>query len=139
MPEIARWRADELGDLITDGYDNVSPPEQSYVINRANDAEVTVYSITLPSYTTGMNQRVMTLLDVSRVVPLTGGKDFTADAKDFRPMFEAIAEEIRSSYTIAHYPPEKSRGDGRSHRIRVECNRSGAIVRTSRSTYLASR
>ena len=127
--------------VLTDGYDNVSPPEQSDMIQRANDAEVTVFSITLPSYLpgAGSNKRMMTLLDVSRVVPMTGGKDFSADAKDFTPMFKAIAEEIRSSYTVAYYPPEKSRHDGRSHQIRVECKQNGAIVRASRNTYLTSR
>src|SRR5438132_322181 len=61
--------------VLTDGYDNVSPPEQGDLIRRANDAEVTVFSITLPSYMPGgsSDKRVMTLLDVSRIVPLTGG------------------------------------------------------------------
>lgn len=126
--------------VLTDGYDNVSPPDQSEMIRRANDAEVTVYSITLPSYIAGIgaNQRAMTLLDVSQVVPLTGGKDFSAD-KDLTPMFKSIAEEIRSTYTIAYYPPEKSRRDGRLHQLRIECKRSGAIVRASRNTYQAPR
>jgi Ca-activated chloride channel family protein len=127
--------------VLSDGYDNVNPPAQSDMIARANDAEVTVYSITLPSYMTGSGsgQRVMTLLDVSRVVPMTGGADFSADAKDFTPVFKAIAEEIRSGYTLAYYPPEKSRADGRLHHLRVEVKRPGAIVRTSRSSYQASR
>lgn len=126
--------------VLTDGYDNISPPDQSEMIRRANDAEVTVYSITLPSYLSGgnSNQRAMTLLDVSRVVPLTGGKDFSAD-RDFTPMFKAIAEEIRSSYTVAYYPPEKSRRDGRLHQLRIECTRSGAIVRASRNSFQAPR
>src|SRR5262249_52743271 len=38
--------------IITDGYDNLDSPEQQDLIRRANDAEVTVYSITLPSYMT---------------------------------------------------------------------------------------
>ena len=122
--------------VLTDGYDNVSPPEQSEMIRRANDAEVTVYSITLPSYMPGVgsNQRMMTLLDVSQVVPLTGGRDFSA-SKDLPTMFKAIAEEIRSSYTIAYYPLEKSRRIGQLHQIRIECTKSGAIVRASRSSY----
>ena len=123
--------------VISDGFDNLTSPDQADMIRRANDAEVTVYSITLPSYMPGLNsnQRVMTLLDVSRVVPMTGGKDFSADAKDFTPVFKAIAEEIRSSYTIAYYPPEKSRTDGREHQLRVEVKQSGAIVRASRTSY----
>lgn len=125
--------------VLTDGYDNISPPDQPDLVQRANDAEVTVYSITLPSYmaVAGANRRTMTLLDVSRIVPQTGGADFSADTQDFAPVFKAIAEEIRSSYTLAYYPPEKSRRDGRSHQIRVECKRSGAIIRASRASYVA--
>lgn len=123
--------------IVTDGFDNISPTDQTDLIRRANDAEVTVYSITLPSYLMGMskNQRSLTLLDVSRVVPLTGGKDFSADSKDFVPVFKAIAEEITYSYTIAYYPPEKSRNDGRVHQLRVDVNRPGAIIRASRTSY----
>ncbi|HJQ25651.1 MAG TPA: VWA domain-containing protein [Blastocatellia bacterium] len=125
--------------VLTDGYDNVSSPEQGDLIRRANDAEVTVYSITLPSYMPGgtSDKRVMTLLDVSRIVPLTGGADFSADARDFEPVFKSIAEEIRSGYTLAYYPPEPSRRDGRMHQVRVECKHVGAIIRASRTSYQA--
>ena len=125
--------------VLTDGYDNVSSPEQGDLIRRANDAEVTVYSITLPSYMPGgtSDKRVMTLLDVSRIVPLTGGADFSADTRDFGPVFKSIAEEIRSGYTLAYYPPEPNRRDGRLHQVRVECKRAGAIIRASRTNYQA--
>lgn len=125
--------------VITDGFDNVDTTDQQDLIRRANDAEVTVYSITLPSYMPGLgdNQRSMTLLDVSRIVPQTGGADFSADTKDFTPVFRSIAEEIRSSYTIAFYPPDKNRRDGRVHQIRIECKKSGVIVRASRTSYQA--
>lgn len=125
--------------VITDGFDNVDSTDQQDLIHRANDAEVTVFSITLPSYVAGLspNQRSMTLLDVSRIIPMTGGSDFSADAKDFTPVFKAIAEEIRSGYTLAYYPPESSRRDGRTHQIRVEVRKTGAIVRTSRNIYQA--
>jgi len=125
--------------VITDGFDNVDSTDQQDLIHRANDAEVTVYSITLPSYMPGLgaNQRIMTLLDVSRIVPMTGGSDFSADTKDFTPVFKAIAEEIRAGYTLAFYPSEKTRHDGRVHQIRVEAKSIGAIVRTNRNSYQA--
>lgn len=124
--------------VLTDGFDNLDSPEQQDLIRRANDAEVTVYSITLPSYLAGsISGRSMTLLDVSRIVPLTGGADFSADTRDFTPVFKAIAEEIRASYTLAYYPPEKNRRDGRVHQIGVEVRKPGAIVRTNRNSYQA--
>jgi len=124
--------------VITDGFDNLDTTDQQDLIRRANDAEVTVYSITLPSYLPGPGTgRIMTLLDVSRIVPLTGGSDFSADTKDFTPVFKAIAEEIRSGYTLAYYPPEKNRRDGRTHQITVEVQKTGAIVRTNRNSYQA--
>ena len=125
--------------IISDGYDNVGrPDEQGHIIERANAAEVTVYSITLPSFAPGLgSQRIMTLLDVSRIVPLTGGADFSANISDFTPIFRAIAEEIRASYTLAYYPPDKTRNDGGVHQIRVEVKRPGGIVRASRTSYQA--
>ena len=127
--------------IISDGFDNVSrPDEQGPLIERAAEAGVTVYSITLPSFSPSLGStRLMTLLDVSRIVPLTGGADFSADTSDFTPVFKSIAEEIRSSYTLAYYPPDKSRHDGRIHQIRVEVKRAGAVVRASRTTYQAAR
>jgi Ca-activated chloride channel family protein len=135
-----RWLR-RVAIVITDGFDNIDPPDQGELIQRAHDAEVTVYSITLPSYLPGLgnNRRSMTLLDVSRIVPMTGGADFSADTQDFTPVFKAIAEEIRSSYTLAYYPPENSRHDGQTHQIRVEVKSVGAIVRTSRDGYMAAR
>jgi Ca-activated chloride channel family protein len=127
--------------VISDGMDNVGrPDEQGQTVELANAAEVTVYSITLPSFAPGLGaERIMNLLDVSRIVPMTGGADFSADARDFMPIFKAIAEEIRSSYTLAYYPSDKTRNDGAIHQIRVEVKRPGAIVRASRTTYQARR
>jgi Ca-activated chloride channel family protein len=121
--------------VITDGYDSADTVNQADLIRRANEAEVTVYSITLPSYTFSSDKRAPTLLDISEIVPRTGGADFSADQKDFTLAFKAIAEEIRASYTLAYYPPERSRRDGRTHKIRIEVNRPGLIVRASRQEY----
>ena len=127
--------------IVSDGFDNVGrPDEQGPLIERAMAAGVTVYSITLPSFGPSLgSRRMMTLLDVSHIVPMTGGVDFSADTSDFSPVFKAIAEEIRSSYTLAYYPSDNTRRDGRIHQIRVEVKRPGAVVRTSRTTYQSTR
>jgi len=127
--------------VITDGYDSVDPIDQTDLIRRANDSAVTVYSITLPSYMPGVGQkqRALTLLDASHIVPATGGADFSADSGDFTQAFKAIAEEIRASYTLAYYPPEGGRHDGRVHQIRVELKKPGLLLKTSRQSYVAQK
>jgi Ca-activated chloride channel family protein len=127
--------------VITDGYDSVDTIDQHELIRRANNEGVTVYSITIPSYAPSIGdrgkQRAITLLDAAEIVPRTGGADFSADADDFTPALKAIAEEVKSSYTLAYYPPDRTRHDGHSHQIRVEVKRSGLTVRASRQSYLA--
>lgn len=128
--------------LITDGFDSSSIINAEEVIRRANAANVTVYAITIPNYIDtlgGKRRRSLTLLDISRLVPATGGIDFSADSYDFAPIFRAIAEELKSSYTLAYYPPESSRNDGKFHRISVSTVRSGLTLRVSKEGYLASK
>ena len=126
--------------VITDGYDNASVIDANELARRAAAAGVTVYSITLPSYIRtldGGRTRAITILDVTRIVPATGGMDFSADSYDFTPIFRAIAEEITASYQLAFYPPEATRRDGKFHQLRVEVARRGVTVRTSRQGYQA--
>lgn len=121
--------------IVTDGYDNIDSTEQSRMIRRANNAEVTVYSITLPIYFRGkLQERALTLLDVSKIVPLTGGMDYSADKSDYHSILRTIAEEIQSHYTLAYYP-DRQFGDNTLRRVRVEVKKEGVVVRTNRSSY----
>jgi Ca-activated chloride channel family protein len=126
--------------VVTDGFpvgDTVAP---STVIERANQAEVSVYTVTLPSYTrllaSAAPERapLPTPLDVSGLVEKTGGTNVYATAKDYEPLFKALAEEVTSTYVLAFYPPEEKRRDGRLHAIRVEGPR-GLSVRQNRTSY----
>jgi Ca-activated chloride channel family protein len=130
--------------VVTDGFpvgDTVAP---STVIERANQAEVSVYTVTLPSYTrllaSAAPERtpLPTPLDVSGLVEKTGGTNFYATAKDYEPLFKALAEEVTSNYVLAFYPPEEKRRDGRLHTIRVEGPR-GLTVRQNRANYQSSK
>jgi Ca-activated chloride channel family protein len=129
--------------VVTDGFpvgDTVAP---STVIERANQAEVSVYTVTLPSYTRLLasvapeRAPLPTPLDVSGLVEKTGGANFYANAKDYDPLFRALAEEVTSTYVLAFYPPEEKRRDGRLHTIRVEGPR-GLSVRQNRTAYKSS-
>ena len=127
--------------VVTDGFpvgDTVSPKT---VIERANAADVSVFVVTVPSYTRVMassNQTPLpTPLDVSGLAELTGGRNVYANEKDYGPLFRALAEEVSSAYVLAFYPPEEKRRDGQVHTIRVEGPR-GLTLRQSRSEYKAA-
>lgn len=123
--------------VISDGFDSASIIDKAEMIRRAQTAGVTVYSVTLPSYmlsATRSGERVITPLDATRVVAATGGRDFSADAKDFTPIFRALAEEIRASYVLAYYPEHR---DGKFHELRIETTRAGVRLRANRNGYTA--
>ena len=123
--------------VISDGFDSASVVDRREMVKRAIAAGVTVYSITLPSYMLSPTQRggrVLTPLDATRLVHHTGGSDFTADTHNFQPVFQALAEEIRSSYALAFYV---ERTDGQFHPLSVRTTRPGVRVRISRQGYQA--
>lgn len=127
--------------VVTDGFpvgDTVSPQT---VIERANAADVSVFVVTLPSYSRVMASSAQTPLptplDVSGLAELTGGRNVYANEKDYAPLFRTLAEEVSSAYVLAFYPPEEKRRDGQVHTIRVEGPR-GLTLRQSRSEYRAA-
>jgi Ca-activated chloride channel homolog len=127
--------------VVTDGFpvgDTVAPQT---VIERANAADVSVFVVTLPSYSRVMASSAQTPLptplDVSGLAEATGGRNVYANEKDYAPLFRALAEEVSSAYVLAFYPPEEKRRDGQIHTIRVEGPR-GLTLRQSRSEYRAA-
>ena len=125
--------------VFTDGFpvgDTVTPQT---VIERANAADVSIYTVTLPSYSrlalvSRAHAPLPTPLDVSGLVERTGGRNIYATENDFTPLFRALTEEVASSYVLAFYPSEQNRRSGRFHQIRVEAPR-GLYVRQSRPGY----
>ncbi|HEY0658894.1 MAG TPA: VWA domain-containing protein [Pyrinomonadaceae bacterium] len=108
--------------LITDGFpvgDTVTPRT---VIERANDAETSVYSIILPSFSRlqGNKKPLMTPLEASGLTEKTGGKNFYATQNNYESLFKALAEEITSSYVLAFYPSEQNQRSGKFHEVKIE-------------------
>ena len=127
--------------VVTDGFpvgDTVSPKT---VIERANTADVSVFVVTLPSFSqvlaSSQQTPLPTPLDVSGLAELTGGRNVYANEKDYAPLFRALAEEVSSAYVLAFYPPEEKRRDGKLHTIRVE-GPQGLTLRQSRTEYRAA-
>lgn len=126
--------------VVTDGFPVGDTISSDTVIERANAADVSVYTVTLPSFSrmlaSAERQPLPTPLDVSGLTEKTGGASVYATDRDFEPLFRALAEEVTSSYVLAFYPPEEKRRDGRFHTIRIEAPR-GLTLRQSRPGYKA--
>ena len=123
--------------LITDGFpvgDIVSPKT---VIERANDAETTVYSVLLPSFSRlQRNQKpLLTPLEASGLLEKTGGKALYATDKSFEPLFKSLAEEITASYVLAFYPKTEKRENSNFRRVRVELNGRDLQIKQNRAGY----
>jgi VWFA-related protein len=127
--------------VITDGFPVGDTVSVQTVIERANAAEVSVYTVTLPSYSLLLASKergpLPTPLDVSGLVEKTGGSNIYATDTNYDSLFKALAEEVTSTYVLAFYPPEEKRRDGRFHSIRVEGPR-GLYLRQNRSGYKGS-
>jgi VWFA-related protein len=127
--------------VVTDGFPVGDTVKPETVIERANAADVSVFVVTLPSYSRVMASSeqtpLPTPLDVSGLAESTGGRNVYANERDYAPLFRALAEEVSSAYVLAFYPPEEKRRDGQVHTIRVEGPR-GLTLRQSRSDYRAA-
>lgn len=126
--------------LVTDGFpvgDTVSPKT---VIERANDAETSIYTVILPSYSRlqGNKKPLPTPLDVSGLVERTGGRSFYANEKSFDPLFKSLAEEITSSYILAFYPSEEARRNGKFYEVKIEAP-EGYQIKQNRNGYQLKR
>lgn len=125
--------------VVTDGFpvgDTVAP---ALVIERANKSEVSVFTVTLPSFSkvsfAPQRKPLPTPLDVSGLAEKTGGKNVYATDTDFEPLFRSLAEDVTASYLLAVYPTEEKRRDGRFHSVTIEARRPGLTVKQNRPGY----
>lgn len=136
-PKVIRDRIPKRAVIVvSDGFpvgDVVSPRT---LIERANDAETSVYSVILPSYSRlQLDKRpVMTPLEASGLIERTGGKSFYATEKSFESLFDALAEEITASYAIAFYPDKAGSSPAKERHVTIR-SKSGYVVRQNRTGY----
>ncbi|HQU83992.1 MAG TPA: VWA domain-containing protein [Pyrinomonadaceae bacterium] len=122
--------------LVTDGFpvgDIVSPKT---VIERANEAETSVYTILLPSFSRmqGTKKPLLTPLEASGLIEKTGGKSFYATQKSYEPLFKALAEEITASYVLAFYPSDENQANEKFNEVRIE-GLPNLTIKQNRSGY----
>ncbi|MBL8149610.1 MAG: VWA domain-containing protein [Blastocatellia bacterium] len=126
--------------VVTDGFDSSSVIDRKEVSRRARDNGVTVYTITLPSYSPTIGnalgqQRLPTLLDISGITEKTGGRDFTVQNNNYTEVFNGIAKEIASGYMLAYHPSQNGQS-GEFRKLEVKVKRDGLIIQTNRDGFL---
>jgi Ca-activated chloride channel family protein len=124
--------------VITDGFATGDTVSARTVIERANAANVSVFSVTMPSfsfpYLAIYGKPLPTILDLSGIVEETGGINVYATDKNYTEALKLISEEILSRYLLAFYPAKDKRHDGNFHKLRIEV-RPGLIISQSRPGY----
>ena len=124
--------------VISDGFpvgDVVSPKT---VIERANAAETSVYTVLLPSYSRIQSdgRRIFTPLEASGISERTGGLSVVASESNFKAIFDSLAEELTASYAIAIYPGSEQQAAGVQN-VRIE-SKKGFTVRQNRNGYMTA-
>lgn len=124
--------------LLSDGEDTSSQVCFEDVLELARRSDVGIYAIRigdppLPG-TKAPRDRSAVLQQLTQA---TGGRAIFIDrAKDLAPVYDQIADELASQYTIA-YSPVAARRDGKWHNIVVRVSRQNVAART-RAGYIAS-
>lgn len=114
--------------LITDGFPVGDTVSVKTVIERANQAETSIYAVILPSFSRMQKTKPLpTPLEISGLIEKTGGKSFYANEKNFEPLFKSLAEEITASYILAFYPDENKKSDNAFNVVRIETNKNFTI------------
>jgi VWFA-related protein len=139
--------------LISDGLDNASTERFERAVDEARASGVTFYCIHLPLYTPREGRLVARRASKGfrELAERTGGQFFVVgDARtaldpraeyDLRPVFQAIAEDLRGQYVVGYHASAAPRQPG-MHRIVVRLTdptKRKLRVRQLRDAYEAKR
>ncbi len=118
--------------VLSDGQNNAGEVTQERAIDAAQEAEVTIYTIS-----TNYDARYAPLPDLAaaegnsilrKLAEQTGGRVlFPSNPKDVAKAFAKIEEELRSRYAVS-YKPSEFTPDGHYRSIKIEARKSGAKV-----------
>jgi len=123
--------------VISDGADTASKIGPTEVHEAAKKVDVRIYGIAIRQV--GMEGRLGSLDDPAAyllrgLADTTGGDSyFPTSTSEFLNIFQTIAAELRSQYSLGYVPPRAE--DNRYRSIDVKLKRRGAIARTRKGYY----
>jgi VWFA-related protein len=133
--------------IISDGIDNALHKSASgsmvpfdELLRAATGMPVLMYPILLPPPSRATSRSAAAAAPIARhrmqqLADASGGRLFPADSiQDLAPVYEQVAQELRSVYTISYYPHNQN-FDGKWRRLQVHAKHLGATLRTRDGYY----
>ena len=125
--------------VFSDGEDNSSARDMMDAIEAAQTANVRVYGMRYTERNhgrlTARNKYGIRVMD--RIALETGAAAFDAGQGNAKEWFDEIAEDLRSSYSLAYYPTAPQSQDGSFRKITLRAKSPGLTVRC-KTGYFAS-
>ena len=123
--------------IVTDGEDNASKLSFRALVDRAEEEDVTIYTVGMFS---GMESRKTIRFedDLEKLAASTGGRShFPENVRECQAVMDQIGLEVREHYSLAYYPANASfDGKWRQINLKVETgSRKSPLVRTRRGYY----
>ena len=117
--------------VLSDGQNNAGEVTLKRAIDAAQEAEVTIYTIST-NYTTFSTERDLAAdagnANLLQLAEQTGGRVlFPSTPKDVAKAFAKIEEELRSRYAVS-YKPSEFTPDGHYRTIKIEARKAGDKV-----------
>jgi Ca-activated chloride channel family protein len=114
--------------VLSDGHNNAGEVTLERAIDAAQEAEVTIYTIST-NYSTSLGVPDLAAhqgnSDLRKLAEQTGGRIlFPHDPKQVAKAFAKISEELRSRYAVS-YKPAAFTPDGRYRTIKIEARKTG--------------
>ena len=142
LKELRRVQVESTADLrrqalvvFSDGEDTSSLVSFDEVLDLAKRSETAIYTIVLrgdESLTRGFREAEFVMRQLAQE---TGGRSFFAsEVEDLSGIYEQIADELSSQYTIG-YLPQNTRRDGAWRPLIVQVSGSSLTPRTKRGYY----
>ncbi len=116
--------------VLSDGADTRSGRSAKKALNKALEANATIYTVDMSSLNTGGKARMQNQGALKRFANKTGGRFVkTPGGREMRDAFENIVKELGVQYTFGYYP-SNAKKDGKWREISLVTTEENLTIRT---------
>ena len=116
--------------VLSDGADTKSGHSSSKALKAAQEANATIYTIDMSSFSTGGKNRMQNSAILKKLAKETGGLFISTEGGlEMREAFKNIVKELGVQYTLGFYPANEKK-DGKWHELNLRIARPNLQIRT---------